>query len=75
MEGKNITGFKYKIIRFLGLKILDILGREVETLFDGFYQAGRHQILWHAGQLPSGPYLVRLKTGDFVETKKLMLQK
>ncbi|MEN8202911.1 MAG: LptF/LptG family permease [Bacteroidota bacterium] len=24
MEGKNITGFKYKIIRFLGLKILDI---------------------------------------------------
>jgi lipopolysaccharide export system permease protein len=24
MEGKNITGFKYKIVRFLGLKILDI---------------------------------------------------
>ena len=24
MEGKNDTGFKYKIIRFLGLKILDI---------------------------------------------------
>ena len=24
MEGKNSTGFKYKIVRFLGLKILDI---------------------------------------------------
>jgi len=24
MEGKNYTGFKYKIVRFLGLKILDI---------------------------------------------------
>ena len=24
MEGKDNTGFKYKIVRFLGLKILDI---------------------------------------------------
>lgn len=44
------------------LSVHDLLGRQVATLADGVLEAGQHQIGFDAGQLPSGPYLYRLRT-------------
>jgi hypothetical protein len=57
------------------LKIYDILGNEVATLFDGFRPAGIHTINFDAGNLASGTYYYKLTAGNYVETKKIVLMK
>ncbi len=60
--------------------VYDILGREVNELTDDLYNAGDHQILWDGtnqyGQtVASGLYIYRIKAGDFVQSKKMLLLK
>ena len=57
------------------LKIFDLLGREVATLVNGPREAGTFQILYHAGNLPSGIYFYRLEATEFVQTRKFIIQK
>ena len=59
----------------VSLRIYDLLGKEVETLIREYRNAGDYEIEWSALDFPSGIYLYRLEAGDFVETKKLILQK
>ncbi|MGB8317383.1 MAG: T9SS type A sorting domain-containing protein, partial [Ignavibacteriaceae bacterium] len=44
-------------------------------LFEGYRNAGNYRLTFNAGQLASGVYFYRLKSGNFVETKKLVLMK
>lgn len=59
------------------LKVYDVLGNEIATLFDGYKPAGKHNVEFDASSvgsgLSSGVYLYRLKAGNFVETKKMIL--
>jgi photosystem II stability/assembly factor-like uncharacterized protein len=57
------------------LKVYDLLGREVATLVDEFNPAGNYKVEFDASNLSSGTYFYRLTTGEFVETKKLILMK
>ncbi len=58
------------------LKVYNILGQEVATLFDGKKSAGSHTILFNADAgFASGIYLYRLQTQNQVITKKLTLIK
>jgi hypothetical protein len=59
----------------VSLKIFDILGREVATLLNGELDAGLHQATFDASKLASGIYLYRVRAGEFMETKKLLLLK
>jgi hypothetical protein len=60
---------------FTSLKIYDILGREVSTLLSKELAAGHHSQEWNATNYSSGVYFYTLRSGKFVETKKLLLQK
>ncbi len=60
---------------FVSLKVYDILGREVAALVNGYQQANNYTVNFDAGRLASGIYLYKLKTGDFVQTKKMLLLK
>jgi subtilisin family serine protease len=55
------------------LKVFDILGNEVATLVNEEKAAGTYEVEFNATQLSSGVYFYRLKAGDFVETKKMIL--
>jgi len=55
------------------LKVYDILGNEIATLLNEEKPAGNYSIDFDAGNLPSGVYFYRLKAGEFVETKKMIL--
>jgi hypothetical protein len=55
------------------LKVYDVLGREVATLVNEVMQPGTYKVQWDAGGQSSGMYVYRLKSGDFVETNKLVL--
>ena len=57
------------------IKVFDILGNEVETLISEDKQAGIYELTWYAEGSPSGVYFYRLQSGDFVETKKMLLLK
>ncbi|KPL06522.1 hypothetical protein AMJ86_08245 [bacterium SM23_57] len=57
------------------LVVYDVLGRQVRILADGEVYAGRHQVIWDAGELPSGIYFVRMDAGEFVQTRKAVLLK
>jgi photosystem II stability/assembly factor-like uncharacterized protein len=55
------------------LKIFDEIGREIATLFNGEKPAGKHEVKWNAGQLPSGVYFYRLQAGELISVRKLVL--
>ncbi|MEJ2051384.1 MAG: T9SS type A sorting domain-containing protein, partial [Calditrichota bacterium] len=56
------------------LKIFNILGEEVATLVSKRLPAGSHSYQWsRTGGIASGIYLYRLRAGNFVETKKMVL--
>jgi hypothetical protein len=57
------------------LRVYDLLGREVATLFQGMKQAGTYSITWDARNYPSGIYFYRLQSGLTVETKRMVLIK
>jgi len=57
------------------LTVIDLLGRVVETLAKGRYEAGMHQVAFDASDLPSGMYFYRLTTSDFTQTRKMLLVK
>ncbi len=55
------------------LKVYDILGREVATLVDKSQPPGNYKVQWNAGNLASGVYFCRLKYGNFIQTRKMIL--
>jgi hypothetical protein len=58
------------------LKVFDITGQEVMTLIDGqLMNAGSYNVHLDASSLASGTYIYRLKAGNYVESKKMMLIK
>ncbi|MFZ1518564.1 MAG: T9SS type A sorting domain-containing protein [Ignavibacteriaceae bacterium] len=59
------------------LKVFDVLGREVATLVDEYRNAGSYNVQFTMNnlQLSSGIYFYQLKSGDYLETKKMLLIK
>jgi hypothetical protein len=57
------------------ITISDVLGRKVSTLVDRKETAGMHLVQWNAVGLPSGVYFLQMKSGEFVQTRKLLLAK
>ena len=60
---------------YTSLRVYDVLGREVATIFSGELPAGSYTKLWNANGMPSGVYFYRLAAGSYTETKKLVLLK
>ncbi|PIV80613.1 hypothetical protein COW53_08735, partial [bacterium CG17_big_fil_post_rev_8_21_14_2_50_64_8] len=57
------------------VRIYDMSGRLVETLYDGFLGAGLRSLTWDASSQASGIYFCEFQVGDLVETRKLTLLK
>ena len=65
---------------FTSLKIYNITGQLVKTLFEGGLPAGKHEMVWDGKdqsgvEVASGIYLYRLKTGRGTITRKMILLK
>jgi hypothetical protein len=57
------------------LKIYDMIGKEIETLVEGYKEAGIYTVNFNAEELASGMYLYSLSTNGFTETKKMLFMK
>jgi hypothetical protein len=57
------------------LNIYDALGREIEILVNEELNPGTYEVEWNAEKYSSGIYFYRLTSGDFSQTRKLVLVK
>ncbi|MBK9097974.1 MAG: T9SS type A sorting domain-containing protein [bacterium] len=62
------------------IKIYDILGREIKTLFNDEVQRGQYTMEWNGldesgNQMSSGTYIYRMIANEFVQSKKMLLLK
>ncbi len=58
------------------LSIYNVLGQEIEVLFDNeSLPTGTHTVQWDGNRFASGVYFYRLESADAVETRKMMLLK
>jgi hypothetical protein len=71
------TQINYSVPRSstITLKVYNLLGQEVASLFEGSRQAGNYTAILDGNKLASGVYLYRLVAENFVDTKKLVLLK
>ena len=71
------TQIRYSIPRpcRITLKVYNVRGQMVMTLFDGFRQPGDYTVTFTASGLSSGLYFCQMRTEEYVETKKLVLLK
>lgn len=71
------TRFKYSV-PFNGnvsIVLYDIAGREIQHLVNEYKNAGEYIIEFKAGNLSSGVYFYRIKAGNNIITKKMILLK
>ncbi|MCX7878753.1 MAG: T9SS type A sorting domain-containing protein, partial [Ignavibacteria bacterium] len=72
------TNIKFGIPKAGNVKLVvfDILGREVATIVNNeFRDVGTYTVTFDASHLSSGVYFYRLESGDFSQTKKMLLVK
>lgn len=60
---------------FVKMVVNSIDGKQVFELTNRLYQAGNHSIEFKADKLSSGIYFYRIISGEFTETKKMLLIK
>ena len=63
---------------YVELNVYNVLGQRVKTLVEVVLPAGGHSATWdgtdeNGNRLASGMYLYRLRTGDILQTRKMLL--
>ncbi len=57
------------------VKIYDVIGREVTTLVNEKLNAGIYSVDWNGANSPSGVYFYKLQSGEYTDTRKMVLVK
>jgi hypothetical protein len=60
---------------YVALRVYNVLGIEVASIFEGRMSGGMHSLVWDAQDIPSGVYVYRLTAGTFSAVKKMILMK
>jgi Secretion system C-terminal sorting domain len=71
------TKIKFGLMKpgFTSLKIYDALGREVSNLVNNILPAGAYEIEFNASDYSSGIYYYKIISGEFQDTRKMILTK
>jgi hypothetical protein len=71
------TTIKFSLIKEgkVTLRVFDVIGREVKILLNEEKPAGETTIVFNAKNLVSGMYFYTIQSGDFRQTKKMILLK
>ncbi|HEY4643214.1 MAG TPA: FlgD immunoglobulin-like domain containing protein, partial [Bacteroidota bacterium] len=76
------TSIQFEVPEFVKVKlqVFDMLGRRIRTLINTEMDPGVHVVVWdgtdETGQrVSSGVYLYRMRAGDFIRSKKMLLIK
>jgi hypothetical protein len=74
---RDAVNFAYSIPEdsHVVLTVYDLSGRRIATQVDADQTAGRHEVSWNCGNIPSGVYLYRLETNTGSLTKRLVVSR
>ena len=77
-----MTTINYQLPRkgLVNIRVYDLMGRNIRSLVNTVQDAGYRSVQWNAtddlGQpVTAGMYIYTIQTGDFRETKKMLLLK
>ncbi len=72
-----VTKIKFDIPQFSNVKIrvYDIIGNEVASLYNGELEAGYYIAEWNAADYSSGVYFYRIDAGNYSSVKRMVLIK
>lgn len=72
-----VTNIKFSIPKSgnVMLRVYDMLGKEIDNLYNGYLKAGTYNAFFDANNLSSGIYFYVLKTNSFTERKKMVVLK
>lgn len=72
-----ITNIKFTLPKTSHVKInvVDITGKEIAILVDGYLQSGTYKTDWDASSFSSGIYFYKMVSESYSETKKMILIK
>jgi len=65
----------YYLANAVSLQVYDIKGRMVEALVNEKIEPGTYKINWNASNHPSGVYFLKMETGQYIKTQKMILLK
>lgn len=68
-------GFAIRTAGYARLSVYDVLGKEVAVLVDGILPSGDYTVRFAGDRLPSGIYFYQLRSGNGVQTKRMVLIK
>ncbi|MCP4583730.1 MAG: T9SS type A sorting domain-containing protein [candidate division Zixibacteria bacterium] len=79
-NASTIIEFELNQPGYAGLDVFDVRGRKVKTLVDDYLGSGRYTVKWNgiseSGKVvTSGSYFYKLKSGDYIDTRKMVLIK
>lgn len=67
--------FEIPVEANVSIVLYDILGRKVETLIDEYKTIGKYEVEFTADNIASGIYFYTLRSGNFTQTRKMILLK
>ena len=59
----------------VSVDVFNVAGQKVDTVANGFMDAGSHSVVWDASGFSAGVYFYTVKSGDFSKTLKMTLLK
>ncbi len=71
------TSIEFDVVQTadVNISVFDILGKELEVLVNEKLQPGSYKTEWNGAGYSSGVYFYRMKSGNFSQTKQMMLIK
>ena len=72
-----ITTITYQVPEYsnVSIKIYNLSGQIIQNIHNGFMSPGEYSVSWDAKNFSSGLYFVKMVSGSFVKTQKIMLVK
>ena len=67
--------FNLPVESWVNIRVFDIAGKQVTTIFDGKQPAGFHTATWNSQDASSGIYFVKMESSGFSAVRKLVLMK
>jgi hypothetical protein len=74
-NARTLIKFDLPVSSRVKIEIFDLLGRKIETLLDGRFEAGYHDVSWNAENYPSGLYFYIMQAEDYSKACKMLLLK
>ncbi|MBC7188466.1 MAG: T9SS type A sorting domain-containing protein, partial [Calditrichaeota bacterium] len=74
-RGTTSIRFGLPSASYVSVKVLNLLGQEVATLYEGKKQPGVHELTWGPRGLPMGIYFYRVQAGDVVKMGRMLVQR